>query len=1107
MKRLRNKSFFWPVVLCIVLIFLLLSYLIWKMPHLIYLPTQAEVQRNAQIGVTLVAVFVLILMSSYYLASRRSGKVSFDTLRRTISADDHAEPEVATPQSRAAGLFTTLVQNLRRTYGLLWRRKVRIVMVVGNPEQVEQAVPDLTQQVWQESNGYVLVWGGDLAEADSQAAREHTKLIRRLRRRPLDAVVWVTTPEAQTGEVEAGVRQLHEHYRILGWQVPLYLWELHISPWDQGDWQAEAIGCLLPPACTPETLGSELQTLSLQLSRHGVGQVLADLRHNFLLWLAQSLDDSGIARLKNVATPLLTGVYAVPLSGVMFGIPAHPGHAVEHSWPIEPAWEGLLHNLPKAQSRRVGFSWTTALQYTLLVLAGFWLVGSVLSLFTNHAQINTASEKVARAIDSRQDLTTRLQNQQALQQQMARLQQRMASGAPWYSRFGLNQDQALLTALWPGYQYSNAVLLRDEAAKILRERLQALIALAPEEREGVVESGYDQLKAYLMMARPEKADAAFLTRVLMQNWPQRTGVADTLWRDLGPALLTFYGQNLPAHPQWRITADDEMVNEVRRILLQQIGIHNAEATMYQKLLQQVARNYPDMRLSDMTGDTDASQLFTTSKTVPGVFTRKAWEEQIQKAIDKVVRERREEIDWVLHDGTQPVDQGVSPEALQARLTERYFADFSRVWLVFLNSLQWRQAASLSENIDHLTLMADVRQSPLIALMNTIAYQGKTGQRTEGLSDSLVKSAQNLLNADKRPQIEQNNGPQGPLDSTFGPVLALLDGNNKGSLSLQTFLTRVTGVRLKLQQVTNAPDPQAMIQAMAQTVFQGKAVDLTDTRDYGSLIAASLGGAWSGFSQTVFVLPLEQAWQQVLTPTAASLNRQWRNGIVRDWNTDFSNRYPFTDTQSDASLPLLSQYLNSRSGRIAQFVQDNLGGVLHKTGRYWAPNTTNAQGLTFNPDFLVALNRLSELADIAFAGGDAGLHFELMAQSAPEVVETELVLGQQKLTYFNQKQRWQTFNWPDSQWQPHVTLSWKSVTAGSRLYADQAGAWGFIRLLEKARFTAIDSTTWHLVWQAPNGPGLNYLLRTESGKGPLALLALKNFRLPETIFINTGSNIE
>jgi hypothetical protein len=39
-------------------------------------------------------------------------------------------------------------------------------------------------------------------------------------------------------------------------------------------------------------------------------------------------------------------------------------------------------------------------------------------------------------------------------------------------------------------------------------------------------------------------------------------------------------------------------------------------------------------------------------------------------------------------------------------------------------------ATLSDSIDQLTLMADVRQSPLVALMNTLNVQGRTGQTGE-----------------------------------------------------------------------------------------------------------------------------------------------------------------------------------------------------------------------------------------------------------------------------------------------------------------------------------------------------------------------------------------
>ncbi|MDN6634258.1 MAG: type VI secretion protein VasK, partial [Enterobacterales bacterium] len=508
--------------------------------------------------------------------------------------------------------------------------------------------------------------------------------------------------------------------------------------------------------------------------------------------------------------------------------------------------------------------------------------------------------------------------------------------------------------------------------------------------------------------------------------PTRTGVAPGLWQGMAPSLWTFYAENLPAHPEWRIKPDTALVAQVRQVLLNQIGQRNAEATLYQNMLQSVAQNYADMGLAQMVGDTDAQSLFTTEQVVPGMFTRQAWDGQVQKAIDDAVSSRREEIDWVLSDNKHPASADVSPDALKARLTERYFTDFSGAWLDFLNSLHWKKAQNLSDVTDQLTLMSDVRQSPLIALLNTLAYQGQTGQRGEALSDSLMKSAQNLLHKEKTPVIDQRvSGPTGPLDSTFGPLLSLMGKgtttngvmNADSSLSLQTFLTRVTRVRLKLQQVANASDPQQMTQQMAQTVFQGKTVDLTETQDYGSLMAASLGEEWSGFGREMFVQPLTQAWQTVLQPSAASLNTQWQTSIVANWNSAFAGRYPFASSSNDASLPMLGQFIRANSGRIEQFLTRQLAGVLHKEGNTWVPDQINSQGLQFNPEFLQAINQLSQLADVLFTDGSQGVHFELRAQPARNVVETNLAIDGQRLRYFNQMESWQSFNWPGATYQP------------------------------------------------------------------------------------------
>lgn len=1071
------------------------------------------------------AILSVSFFLSLALASRRS-LIAIGSRLRFFRKVDNEQKNVAVQKVQLKHLAVSsawireLQQALRTGYGRFWPRKVRILLLTGSAADVEQLTPGLTSQYWQEDSGTVLLWGGDLA---AQADSAWLSALRKLRRRPLDGVVWVTSALAQrtalgqkeskttlsTDMMDSVAQAFASRYELLGWRLPLYVWSLHAD--DGADRITQSVGCLLPVGCKPDELSTQLAGLLPSLIEQGTQQISRNTQHPFLLQLADQLARQPDSVAGPLAT-LLNPYRPSPLAGVIFS-PASVDakRSVKHHWGKDNRWDVLIDSLPLLPAglaaKKLGFAWRKTLAMAMAGIMVLWGAGMVMSFLVNRDTINASESQVKRAANVQQPLPARLQAQLDLQHTLGRLQYRQQQGAPWYSRFGLSQNDALLAALWPHYWASATPLLRDAAARHLEKQLITMAQLPPDSplRDTLVKPAYEQLKLYLMLARPEKMDATGFGSALLHDWPQRSGVPDSLWQGSGPALLDFYARNLFQHPAWRLKLDENLVSQVRTRLIRQMGARNSESSLYQKMLAQVANQYADLRLSDMTGDTDAERIFTTDAVVPGMFTRKAWDDAVKPAIEKVASERREEMDWVLSDSKNTALQQDSPEALQARLKARYFADFSTRWLDFLNSLHWQQAQTLSDSIDQLTLMADVRQSPLVALMNTLSVQGKTGQTGEALSDSLVKSAKNLLNRDGQPAIDQQAGAQGPLDATFGPVLALMDvkagGQGNTHLSLQTFLTRVTQVRLKLQQVVNAADPQAMTQTLAQTVFQGKAVDLTETRDYGSLVAASLGQEWSGFGQTVFVQPMEQAWQQVLTPAAQSLNAQWQASIVDDWNSTFGGRYPLKDTSSEVSLPLLARYLNSDSGRIARFLQTRLNGVLHKEGSHWVPDSINAQGLTFNPAFLKAVDQLSYLSDVVFADGEAGIRFELRPGTAKDVMQTDLVIDSQKLSYYNQLPVWKRLTWPHDTEAPGASLSWISTQAGTRQFADLSGAWGWIRLLDKAQVTPYQgvNSSFNLTWKAPDGRPLNYTLRTEAGEGPLALLKLRNFVLPTQIF--------
>uniref|UniRef100_UPI003F67FE48 ImcF-related family protein n=1 Tax=Enterobacter asburiae TaxID=61645 RepID=UPI003F67FE48 len=1013
----------------------------------------------------------------------------------------------------------TLRTSLRRRYTFFWHHKIRLLLITGDEAAIEQLVPGLKQQQWLEGNRTVLIYGGSLA---SEPDREKYTALRKLRRgRPLDGVIRVMPPAFNlTPQMsDNDLRGLEKISELLRYSAPVWLWQLRDSKWSQAKRIEQVVGAHFPLRAKENDIIGQLELMLPALRTQGVNQVTENNCHDFLLRLGQHLEDGGIARWAQQLAPwLFVSQQRVPLRGLIFScLPDKKSTDAEssiasvqrHALTLPVTWQGIIEDCTRVRGRRVGVAWEQTLAWTLMAIIGVWGAGTLLSFAVNRQHIVSVAEQAHALVEHSSVSDYQLTALHELRNDAGRLLHNVQEGTPWYQRFGLDHNQQLLNAMLPWYGVANNQLIRDPANAVLMQKLTALINSAPnsDQRAQLAKPGYDQLKAWLMMARPDKVDGVFYAQTMKTVQPTRMGISTGLWQSLSPDLWAFYISELPKQPQWKITPDAQLVSQSRQVLLQQIGRRNAESTLYENMLKSVRRNFADVSLEDMTSGTDARRLFTTDEVVPGMFTRQAWEGGIQQAIEKAANSRRDEIDWVLSDSRKAVSADMSPEALKARLTERYFTDFAGSWLNFLNSLRWNPANNIADVTDQLTLMSDVRQSPLIALMNTLAWQGQTGQKSEGLSDSIIKSAKDLVGGKDKPAIDQSaTGPQGPLDETFGPLLQLL-GKNMGSnvmsadnsLSLQTYLTRITRVRLRLQQVASASDPQEMMQTLAQTVFQGKSVDLTDTQQYGSLISASLGEEWSGFGSTMFVQPLTQAWETVLQPSAASLNDKWSRSVVANWRTAFEGRFPFAASKSDASLPMLAEFIRKDSGRIDRFLTTELNGVLHKEGSQWVPDKVNSQGLSFNPAFLRAINQLSELSDILFTDGSQGISFELQARPATQVVETQLTIDGQKLHYFNQMADWQSFRWPGDTYKPGAMLTWTSVNAGARLFGDYRGSWGFIRWLDQGKRQQLDRSQWMVTYTAPDGRILQWVLRSQLGRGPLALLELRGFTLPDQIF--------
>jgi type VI secretion system protein ImpL len=969
-------------------------------------------------------------------------------------------------------------------HGYRWRYRDQWLLLSGEGLLLDKLVPGLRTNGYLVKDGVVLVYSGS-----DQPNHEWVKQIGRTRRsRPIDAMVTVVSDIQADGEgldADALTNRISVIQQTLGFSAPAYVLnavEVSGSVPEVIDpvfsaWPIRASGAV--------RIEASLAALSERLANTGVQRLTERSDEPSLAQLSKYVAEHAAALSQFVATAvglrdrrsMLTGILFTPLF-------KHNPAAANTS---QPTWQAIAAHSRTVPGRHVGFSISRIAAWSVVALAAIWIAGTLTSVATNRGAIKTAEITIAK-LSAPNNPTQAALNLYSLQQQIGTLEARQRDGAPWYSRFGLNHDVALLNSVWPSYEAASRRVLIQPITTKLEVGLQQLGSLTDQELansgDAQVKAAYSTLKSYLMLSQPQHADSSFLVPQLLTTGqpvrPESSSITASNWRDLTKRLITFHANHLRQRPSLAITPDVSLIATARQTLVSVMGLQNSTDAVYQQILDETRAKYPPVSLQTLMGDTSSRGLFASGETLSGVYTRQAWDERIGKAIDDADAERTITGDWVLSD-TPATNAMTSKTSLKDELRQRYFADYGRAWQRLLNSVHWQADTSLSGTVDQLSLYADPQRSPLSALFKVIVYQAGTGAMAQSLSDTLVSKARLLVSGDNKDKNPANATvqPEAPLASAFGPLLRVAGSDlatygptksvstqttNTSDISLSRYLERVTGVRLKLQQIMMSPDPDAMSRTAAQAILQGKTSDIGDSRDYASRVAASLGEQWSGFGNAVFQRPFDQTWDVVLQPAAASLNETWRTAVVAAWNKSFGGRYPFVDSDSDASLPEMARFLRADGGVISQFVSTQLGGIIERQGDQWVVmQAAGRNSLRVDPEFVSALNRLTRVSNVLFPTGDANLRYELRAIPTPGITDVKIALSGRDLHYFNQREEWTPFVWPGEALENGTRIEWKTEQAGPRVAFDYAGRFGLIRLLERATVSQQDGARYWLRW--------------------------------------------
>jgi type VI secretion system protein ImpL len=140
-------------------LFILLAWLIWALGERIGLVEHAH-KLLAFLLIITVAVLVRLVPELVTHLKRQNHREQGQADKVYATSD----AQIIFPRQEGVH-FSKLRTHLRHRHGLFWRHKIRLLLVIGEPSQIEALAPTLTEHFWLEGQGTVLLWGGSAQAA------------------------------------------------------------------------------------------------------------------------------------------------------------------------------------------------------------------------------------------------------------------------------------------------------------------------------------------------------------------------------------------------------------------------------------------------------------------------------------------------------------------------------------------------------------------------------------------------------------------------------------------------------------------------------------------------------------------------------------------------------------------------------------------------------------------------------------------------------------------------------------------------------------------------------------------------------------------------------
>ena len=435
--------------------------------------------------------------------------------------------------------------------------------------------------------------------------------------------------------------------------------------------------------------------------------------------------------------------------------------------------------------------------------------------------------------------------------------------------------------------------------------------------------------------------------------------------------------------------------------------------------------------------------------------------------------------WVLDLTHNVTYSDADRTEIQRQLTEQYISDYTATWRTGMDNLNIRGYDSLAALTGALEQIISGDQ-PLQRILTALRDNTRPPILSEKLSDNERAQAKtepdwHLLNR---------------LGHEFAPENSTLEEQKDKGSTLQVVYQQLTELHRYLLAVQNAPVPgKSALKAVQLRLDQNSSDPIFATRQMAKTLPAPL-------NRWVDKLA-DQAWHVVMIEAVRYMELDWRDSVVKTFNTQLADKYPFDPrSKEDASLDAFERFFKP-GGVLDAFYQQNL--------KLFVENSQGLNGednVVIREDVLGQLDTAQKIRDIFFSPQNG-----LGAQFAVETValsgnkrRSVLNLDGQLVDYAQGRNYTAHLVWPNNMREGNeskLTLVGAGGNSSPRSIAF-SGPWAQFRLFGAGQLTSVQNGTFTARFSVDGGT-MTYRIHTDTEDNPFAGGLFSQFRLPDTLY--------